>query len=336
MKQLFIRADMNKIIATGHVFRCLSIADEAKSRGIETVFISADKEGENLFLGKGYENIVLDSSFDKLDDEISQMKTLIQKRNIKCLIVDSYYVTDKYLRALSLETDVFYIDDLRSFDYPVKGIIAYVNYYRKLEKEGYQALYKLFGPKYVPLRKEFRLLKEKEIRKDIKKILILSGGSDNFNIKSRMLKKIKEKGDWEITLICGKYSPDYEALKEEYSEDERVIIYKTVDNLKDYFSETDLVITAAGSTVYEISAVGVPAISYTFADNQLDNALSFDENGLISYAGDVRKDDIFSNTLRLIDLYKDEDYRLKLSGTLQKLVDGYGAKRIVDELEKLY
>ena len=36
--------------------------------------------------------------------------------------------------------------------------------------------------------------------------------------------------------------------------------------------------------------MGIPAISFTFADNQIENALGFDREGIIPYAGDFRTD----------------------------------------------
>ena len=39
--KIYIRADMNEIIATGHIMRCLSIADAAREQGVKTIFIVA-------------------------------------------------------------------------------------------------------------------------------------------------------------------------------------------------------------------------------------------------------------------------------------------------------
>ena len=44
LKKIFIRVDANGIIATGHVMRCLSIADALRTLSVEAVFITADEE----------------------------------------------------------------------------------------------------------------------------------------------------------------------------------------------------------------------------------------------------------------------------------------------------
>ena len=38
MDKIYIRVDMNEIIATGHVMRCLSIADAAREIGKENMY----------------------------------------------------------------------------------------------------------------------------------------------------------------------------------------------------------------------------------------------------------------------------------------------------------
>ena len=54
---LYFRVDMNDEIATGHVMRCLSIADELKIQGISSTFISADDNPKVLINSRGYEPV---------------------------------------------------------------------------------------------------------------------------------------------------------------------------------------------------------------------------------------------------------------------------------------
>ena len=58
--------------------------------------------------------------------------------------------------------------------------------------------------------------------------------------------------------------------------------------------EADLAISAGGTTLYELCAVGTPTICYSMADNQLDNVRQFEKDGLMYYAGDARQDGFVS------------------------------------------
>jgi spore coat polysaccharide biosynthesis predicted glycosyltransferase SpsG len=96
--------------------------------------------------------------------------------------------------------------------------------------------------------------------------------------------------------------------------------------------EADVAVSAGGSTLYELCAVGTPTITYAIADNQLDNVKQFKNDGLMPYAGDVRHDDFVSNILKYMEAMVQTDYRMEISAKMQMLVDGNGAERIVKEL----
>lgn len=119
----YIRTDANKEIATGHVMRCLSIADEFKKQGLGIIFITADHQADELIHGRDYQTICLNSAWNDLETELSDIKELCIKNSVEKLLVDSYYATDKYLEELSKVTKVIYIDDLGELTYPVERII---------------------------------------------------------------------------------------------------------------------------------------------------------------------------------------------------------------------
>ena len=103
---------MNDTIATGHMMRCLAIADAAKSIGQSTVFILADNEAVGLLKERGYEYIVLDTDWNNMESEIGILEQLILKWKINRILIDSYQVTKSYLQKLQKLTEVYYIDDL--------------------------------------------------------------------------------------------------------------------------------------------------------------------------------------------------------------------------------
>lgn len=71
-------------------------------------------------------------------------------------------------------------------------------------------------------------------------------------------------------------------------------------DIEKYMMEADIAISAGGSTLYELCAIGTPTISYSFADNQLDNVTKFAEDGLIAYAGDARYQNVVPKIIDIL------------------------------------
>lgn len=330
-KELYFRVDMNETIATGHMMRCLSIADAARAMGISSAFIIADDSAVSLLQSRNYPYIVLHSLWNKMDDELGKMIVLIHKHNIEKLIIDSYYVTKSYLEAMTLETETWYIDDINAFHYPVNGIICYANYWRKFKyNESYTGTELLLGTEYAPLRRKFTNLPPKNINEKIGHILILSGGSDEYNIIGKLLESQKGKSDTVIDAVCGLFNPRYDEMTDKFQKNLKIHIHRSLPDIDQYMKTADLAISAGGTTLYELCACGTPTIAYSLADNQLDNVRQFDEDGVIKYAGDVRTDDVVSNAIELMKQYDCMEVRKLLSAKMQRLVDGLGAIRIVE------
>nr|MCR5669469.1 hypothetical protein [Butyrivibrio sp.] len=164
-----IRADANKIIASGHVMRCITIAKELIALGESVTFFVADNEGKSLVenFAEGLEHfdvVVLGSVYDQIEDELPVLEKELMARGVRALLVDSYFVTKRYFEAISRICPVAYMDDLGKEPYPVDVLINYSGYYETL---GYESLYKgmsgnkglptklFLGLKYAPLRRQF-------------------------------------------------------------------------------------------------------------------------------------------------------------------------------------
>lgn len=329
MDKIYIRVDMNEIIATGHVMRCLSIADAAREMGKETVFIVADEKTVETLRKRGYEPVILYTKWDDMESELEKLIPFIQKTGISKLLVDSYQVTKEYLAKLEEYTEVFYLDDLDAFEYPVSNVLCYANYYSELSYDNYKGNTNFYlGTSYMPIRKVFQNCKTKQIKERIERILVLSGGSDSFNMLENIAELFKNDIDVQIDVICGAFYPDFEGLKEKFVDYSHFNFYQNVNNLEEFMEKADMAISAGGTTLYELSAKGTPTISYSFADNQLKTVEQFDADELIPYAGDVRADDVYGNICKLYEKYKDTEIRKQASRKMQTVIDGRGAARI--------
>lgn len=329
-----IRVDVNQTVATGHIMRDIAVAIKLKDMGADFVFISADDNCKKYLDKYGFEAVVLDSKWNDLDSEADKLIDIIRHNNITSLLVDSYYVTENYMRKLSEVTKVTYFDEMFLLGYGCSQMINGV-----LEPPDYSmAKGKAFlGPEYVSLRDEFSKLPPKHIRESVEKILITSGGTDNYHFCKLFLEhflSLEELDNVKVIVVVGGLCVDAEWLKENYADNERVELYINTNRMAELFSDADYAVTAGGTTLYEVCAVGVAASCFALADNQLDIVESFDRKGLISYAGDLRVDfnSVINNIVKHISKASSPEYRRMQAEKLQSIVDGRGAQRIAEIL----
>ncbi|MBQ7565075.1 MAG: UDP-2,4-diacetamido-2,4,6-trideoxy-beta-L-altropyranose hydrolase [Lachnospiraceae bacterium] len=325
-----IRADMNDTVGLGHMMRCLSIADALKEKEPEVLFLTADEQGAALLEKRGYEYVVLYSEWDHLEGELSSLESFFSTRGKSCslLIIDTYQITQRYLGTLKTFVPTLLIDDIPLFSYDVDSVLCYgiyyKNYYPKDRKDC------LFGPAYAPLRKEFQGAGEKLIREAVENVLILSGGTDANDMLRQIVRQIDTKKYRRIDIVCGLYYPEYDDFVRETDPVPEVILHKNISNISEYMKDADIAVSAGGSTLYELCALGTPTISYCLEDNQMGNVEGFDRSGIIPSAGDIRKDPVLENIVRLLEELAPCERRRKLSKGMQRKVDGRGAERIAD------
>lgn len=331
---LYIRTDGNAKIGTGHIMRCLSIADAYKKQGGEVAFICADKTMLPLIADRGYSIYSLGSEWNRLESELNELTAMIASENIKELLIDSYFVTEKYLKELKELTTVIYIDDLDAFNYPCDMLINYNCYANDLNyPKKYPNTKLILGCEYVPLREEFKRTSYRSTKKEVQSILITMGGTDPHNIAyllAEML-KIKEATEhFELKIIAGRLNPHIGKLNKLAVKYEGICICSDVKNMSELMMTCDIAISAGGSTLYELCACGVPTVVFSFADNQQRAVRTFGEGYMIN-AGDVRDDEILCIKAILEGVTRlSSDYKLRcdMSKKIRALVDGNGADRV--------
>lgn len=336
---IYIRVDMNPVIATGHLMRCLSIAEAIVERGEQVTFISADEYPTAMLSEKGYKHVVLGTDWQDMNGEIDAMKSVIADGSANVLLVDSYQVTEEYLRELDKVIRVFYIDDLNFCKHYITGLINYACYAGDMEY-GNESREFYMGCSYAPLRKMFRNCSKRVATEKAKKLLIMSGGTDPCDMLVRILKVIRDslidRFD-SITLICGRYFSNEVGLKNVIAESSEgfkdiVHIIPSVENMRECFEQADLVISAGGTTMYEVCAIGVPTISFAIVDNQLQNVEWLDRHNIVPCAGDARVEGTEKNIVSIIEQMDDIEIMNGYSKRMQSLVDGQGAVRLADIL----
>lgn len=337
MGKVYVRVDGNEIIASGHVMRCLSIAEALRRLGKDVVFVVADDRPGDLIVSKGFQMDVLGTTWNDLDGETEILCEYVQKNQVDILLLDTYYVTKEYLQILSQYTKIIYIDDLKRFDYSVDTIIHYSPFARE---EEYRCLYKedgvvpriLCGGEYIPLREEFAN-QSYEVKDNVSKVLITTGGTDQLNFAGNVLNRLlenEELASTEYHVIIGCFHCDKEGLQKLADKHSRVFIHENVKNMSDYMRGSDVAISAGGTTLYELCACGVPTICLEVADNQ-QGAVVWQQQDYMEYAGNAYMDMkacVEQCEKSLLQYMESRELRERRSQRMQKLVDGNGAMRI--------
>ena len=359
---ILFRADANSNIGMGHVMRCLSIADALAGNdsfpsivsGKKSIkFVLADEGISDLIKSRGYEPIVLHTRYDRMDEEIPVWEELAPSIDADLIIVDSYFVTPTYLTYLKDNIGrVCYLDDVLSFPYPTDILINY-NAYANLTD--YQELYEgreapefLLGVEYAPLRSSFIGVERREQRKEVKEVLLSTGGSDELHIALSFVKYLCEQQPDGRTyhILLGAMNQDKPAIREMAEKMDNIILHENVQDMRGLICAMDLVISAAGSTLYEICACGVPLITFSTADNQVPGAETFENLGLAVNIGDLRDPTsinpsaVISGTLssdaveRIMEAEEDLDVdtRISMVRHQRETIDGMGAKRLSERL----
>lgn len=102
--------------------------------------------------------------------------------------------------------------------------------------------------------------------------------------------------------------------------------------------ECDLAVSAAGTVLFELCAMQIPAVFFVCADNQLYDSEFFADEERMLFAGDIRQDR--EECLKRINrnlkiLLQDKALRKRMKEALCQVTDGQGALRIAEEIWKL-
>ncbi len=338
------RVDANDKVGMGHLMRSVAIAQELKELGAQVIFVTSDLSSKVYLDSFNINSLQLNSKWDNLDGEVAQIVDVIRAKQISLLVIDSYQVTKNYLDKMIQYTTIAYIDDFANQIWPTDIIINYnVSASEQWYKRNYKEKKILVGPYYVPLRKEFRNIKINPLRFEVNDIFISTGSTDLYNFAVQFLNIALRREDTRklrYHLIIGKYFQKIEQLQLIKEENENVYLYKNVESISTIMSKCDVAISAAGSTLYELCACGVPTITFSFADNQILPRTIFGKKNIMIDCGDFREEHetCIDNIIDAIHMLQSLVLRNTLREKGRRLVAGGEgalelAKRLKDKLE---
>jgi UDP-2,4-diacetamido-2,4,6-trideoxy-beta-L-altropyranose hydrolase len=341
------RVDSSAQMGTGHVMRCITLAQALKENGVNVEFICRRHKGSLIdkILSNGfnvYELVLLEEneSDSKLahshwlgatqQQDADDCTDIFKVKKIDWLIVDHYALDEKWHKILKpFVKKIMVIDDLadRQFDCNVllnQNLGSQKENYKNKVPNNYELL---LGCDYALLRSEFAELREKALEKrrgtkKIKNILISMGGSDVNNITYDILQNIGNI--FNIVVVLGKKSPHNQML-EKYVKNKKITIIIDVNNMAELMLDADLAIGAGGSTSWERCCLSLPTLLYITADNQRAIAENLEKIGAVKIVKNLKKD--------LQSIVDNFSHWRSMSQSSSKVCDGLGANRVVKYLQ---
>lgn len=337
MYLVFIRADASSLIGSGHVMRCLTLAQRLrKEQNAKVIFIMRKLLGNliDVVRKQSFAVLVLPPAGQdyKLNGyglwltvpmEVDAQQTIkvlqhyLQEHGcdvVDRLIVDSYALNEQWeLMLRPYCREIMVIDDLANRRHDC-DILLDQNFYLNKDVR-YAGLVPehckmLLGPEHALLREEFYEAK-KHLRKrdgNIKNILVFYGGSDLTNETEKAIEALVQLHDegysFTADIITGVSNFRRKKIEKICSKYNFFHYYCQVSNMAEFMNKADLMLGAGGSTTWERLYMELPALVTAVAENQIQGCRDCSQAGLIDYLGESEKVtvDVIVNAL-LAQLY---------------------------------
>lgn len=343
------RADASNRIGTGHIMRCLVLADALKKKGYQTSFACQclvgdliqyiEKRGHgvirldsvsNMFVKNahcGYESWLQRSQIEDAEDFLRHVKAA------DVVVTDHYAIGLEWHRQIreSLGCKIVAIDDL------VREHEADIVIDQTLGREAKEycgeatvlagSQYSLLAPIYAKAREQ--AFDISSLNTPIK-ILISMGGVDEPNVTQKVLNVLVNESSVDITVLLSPRAPNYNTVSAFCLQNDKVKHIDFSENMADLMLSHDIAIGAPGTTSWERACLGIPSVLISLAENQKTNCEKLVQQGAVEA---VSIDDIESKLLLAYRKVKQEWLNYRISNL--KICDGLGLNRIMNVLEEL-
>jgi UDP-2,4-diacetamido-2,4,6-trideoxy-beta-L-altropyranose hydrolase len=338
MKPLLIRADGGPAIGSGHLMRCLALAEAWKENGGTVIFVIATPSPSPSLeerLSPEAAEVLHIAVTPGSPEDAQKTARLAQERGCVWVVVDGYQFGADYQRHLrDAGFSLLAIDDYGHAAHYYADIVLNQNSYadRSFYPHHEPSTRFLLGPEYVLLRREFRDRAgyARTIPAIARKVLVTFGGADPENATLaaiRALAQVPVDG-LEVIIVVGGMNPHYDALRESVKDRPGFSIRKDVRDMPGLMAWADIAISAGGSTCWELAFMGLPALVHPLAANQEPVVRSLVSRGV---ADELTAGDLFGGegaVQKITEFLTSHWRRCRFSRQSKDLVDGEGASRV--------
>ncbi len=315
MRGIF-RADASTQIGTGHVMRCLTLADALRDRGARCGFVCREHPGHllDLIRSRGHETHALplatafrtsggDAAHDHADwlgadwaSDVQQTLAIMHDTPVDWLVVDHYALDARWEKQIGAHcSKVLVIDDLADRPHDC-DLLLDQNWLGAGPDLRYAGLVPercrtLLGPRHALLTPEYAQLRAATPVRDgnVRRVLVFMGGADPSNQTSKVLEALMHPALQSLSLdvVVGVNHPDPRRVEQAAAERPATTFHYGIPSLAGLMAQADLMIGAGGSTAWERMCLGLPAIVIGIARNQLEISRALMAAGYIRFLGEM-------------------------------------------------
>ncbi|WP_374537400.1 UDP-2,4-diacetamido-2,4,6-trideoxy-beta-L-altropyranose hydrolase [Chitinimonas taiwanensis] len=353
MKVLF-RVDASLLIGTGHVMRCLTLADALSQRGASCTFALRQLPGSNLEqMGLGYRIWRLPASYpgeapaNKPESpipakaDLTALMRCANKEAFDWIVLDHYGLgTDWEASSGSLAPRLAVIDDLlfRAHDADIlldQNLLEMVPNAYPTVPDG-RVPKQLLGPMYSLLRPQFaqyRQLAEPSGKERLRIMLFFGGGAAGGEV----LKVLPALLDLPVMIdvVIGGANPKLAEISRLLAIYSNARLHVDTHNMASLMHDADLYLGGGGTVTWERACLGLPGLVVALSDNQEAMSQAAARAGMQQYLG--RASELAPDAWRAATtaLLADPARLAAMRANAQKLTDGLGAVRVASTLFEL-
>jgi len=337
---LLVRADADSRMGSGHVMRCLALAEAWSSNGGRVTFLSRCDSAplRRRVVSSGFELIDMENAHPHPED-IAATLSHIRQMDGTWLVLDGYHFDTAYQRAiLGSSCRLLVVDDyVHQPRYHADLILNQNINAPNMQYNADPDTKLLLGPKFGLLRDQF--LAQSGLKREFPayahRVLVTMGGADPDNTTTMMLEALRQVdiSNLEVTAVVGPANPHLASVRRAADQSPgNVRVLQDVNDMPELMAWADVAIAGGGTTWSELAFMGLPSLLLVLADNQVDVAAGMAEAGASINLGEAG--DATAGTIKeaIEPVLADAVMRRRMSEDAHRLVDGKGASRIVEAM----
>ena len=365
--RIAFRADASLQMGSGHVMRCLTLADALTAHGAQCHFISREHPGHlnDLIRQRGFAVAELSAQLSELSDcreeieesehaswlgcdwkaDADQTRAILVSLQPDWLVVDHYALDHQWETALQGNYQkLMVIDDLADRTHRC-DLLLDQNLGRQPQDYAHLVPAEcsvLTGPDFALLRPGFATLRDYSLKRRVNpqltQLLVTMGGMDMPNSTGHVLQALKTSSlpaDCRITVIMGLQSPWLRQVREQSQHMPwQTEVLVNVTDMEQRMAGSDLSIGAAGGTSWERCCLGLPTLMVVLADNQWAGARALQKAHAARLIGTVNE--IATQLPLAIEALRQGHQLTEMSLAASEVSNGQGVDKVLREMGILH